>query len=63
MTMCGVTCNCATVTPLMTVRVLLQIRTFLQRVVAKGPEEQALVECVEAIDQAIEQVRRKQKVA
>ena len=47
----------------MTVRVLLQIRTFLQRVVAKGPEEQALVECVEAIDKAIEQVRRKQKAA
>ena len=61
--MCGVTCNCATVADLMTVRVLLQIRTFLQRVVAKGPEEQALVECVEAIDKAIEQVRRKQKVA
>ena len=47
----------------MTLITLINIRTFLLRVVARGPEEQALVECVEALDRAIEQARRSQKAA
>jgi hypothetical protein len=47
----------------MTIRTLIQIRSFLLRVVAKGPEEQVLVECVEAIDKAIERHKQTAKAA
>lgn len=46
-------------TPPMTLQTLQNIRVFLTRVVAKGQEEQALVNAVHEIDKLIEKHRKK----
>jgi hypothetical protein len=43
----------------MTIQTLLNIRTFLTRVVAKGPEEQALLNAIAEIDKVVEKHRPK----
>lgn len=43
----------------MTIKTLLIIRQFLTRVVAKGPEEQALLHVIDEIDKVVAQHRQK----
>ncbi len=43
----------------MTIQTLLNIRTFLTRVVVKGPEEQALLHAIAEIDKIVEKHRPK----
>ncbi len=44
----------------MTIQMLLTIRRFLTRVVARGPEEAELLQAIHAIDTVLENARQKQ---